>query len=54
MDELGLSEMFGAALGLAPPWRVTSVEFDRVLGVLEIRLDFTPRCSVRLFDRGLW
>lgn len=40
MDELGLSEMFGAALGLAPPWRVTSVEFDRVLGVLEIRLDF--------------
>ena len=36
--------MFGAALGLAPPWQVTSVEFDELGGRLEIRLDF-PRGS---------
>lgn len=44
MDEVDLFKMFGAALGLTPPWRVTSVEFDQVLGKLEIRLDF-PRGS---------
>ena len=37
-------KMFGVALGLAPPWRVTSVEFDQALGKLEIGLDF-PRGS---------
>ena len=36
--------MFGAALGLVPPWQVTSVEFDELVGRLEIRLDF-PRGS---------
>ena len=36
--------MFGVALGLIPPWRVTSVAFDKEAGKLEIRLDF-PRGS---------
>ena len=44
MKDPGLFAMFGAALGLAPPWRVTSVEFDELGGRLEIRLDF-PRGS---------
>ncbi len=42
MDGLDLNEMFGAALGLAPPWRVASVEFDQVAGRLDLWLDF-PR-----------
>ena len=44
MKDPGLFAMFGAALGLVPPWQVTSVEFDELLGKLEIRLDF-PRGS---------
>ena len=40
VDDLDLFKMFGAALGLAPPWRVTSVKFDEVSGKLEIGLDF--------------
>lgn len=36
--------MFGAALGLVPPWQVVTVEFDRHAGTLEIGLDF-PRGS---------
>ncbi len=44
MDDQGLFTMFGAALGLASPWQVTSVHFDDVLGKLEIGLDF-PRGS---------
>jgi len=36
--------MFGAALGLAPPWQVISVDFDREVGTLQIGLDF-PRGS---------
>jgi transposase len=44
MDDQGLFAMFGAALGLEPPWQVTSVSFDQVLGKLEIGLDF-PRGS---------
>lgn len=36
--------MFAAALGLAPPWQVTSVEFDQSAGQLMIGLDF-PRGS---------
>ena len=44
MDDSDLFKMFGAALGLAPPWQVTSVEFNKLLGVLEIGLDF-PRGS---------
>ena len=41
-DDPGLFAIFGAALGLAPPWQVTSVEFDKLLGTLEVGLDF-PR-----------
>jgi len=44
MDDPSLFAMFGAALGLAPPWQVTSVEFDKEAGKLEIGLDF-PRGS---------
>jgi transposase len=44
VEELDLFKMFGAALGLAPPWQVTSVEFDQLLGKLDIGLDF-PRGS---------
>lgn len=44
MDEVDLFKMFGAALGLTPPWRVISVEFDQALGQIEIGLDF-PRGS---------
>ena len=43
MDDLDLFKMFGAALGLAPPWQVTSVQFDKLLGVLDIGLDFRTR-----------
>jgi transposase len=42
MEDQGLFMMFGAALGLAPPWQVTSVEFDESAGQLSIGLDF-PR-----------
>ena len=44
MDDPGLFAMFGAALGLAPPWRVTSVTFDKDAGKLVVLLDF-PRGS---------
>src|SRR5664280_787404 len=40
--DVDLNEMFGAALGLAEPWRVTSVEFDQEAGRLDLGLDF-PR-----------
>ncbi len=42
LDGLDLNEMFGAALGLAVPWQVVSVEFDPPAGRLDIGLDF-PR-----------
>ena len=42
MDGLDLNEMFGAALGLAAPWQVVSVEFDPEAGRLDLGLDF-PR-----------
>ena len=44
MDDPGLLAVFGAALGLVPPWRVVSVDFDKDAGTLEIGLDF-PRGS---------
>ena len=44
MDDPGLLAVFGAALGLAPPWRVASVSFDKDAGTLDIGLDF-PRGS---------
>ena len=40
MDDPALLAVFGAALGLAPPWQVVSVEFDDLLGRIEISLDF--------------
>ena len=39
-----MQAVFGAALGLEPPWRVESVAFDEQMGELEIILDF-PRGS---------
>jgi transposase len=39
-----LFKLFGLALGLVPPWQVTSVSFDDEAGRLDIRLDF-PRGS---------
>jgi transposase len=39
---LDLNAMFGAALGLAAPWRVVSVGFDQDAGRLDLGLDF-PR-----------
>src|SRR5674476_1187544 len=44
LDGLDLNEMFGAALGLAVPWQVVSVEFDPEAGRLDLGLDF-PRGS---------
>ena len=44
MDDPGVLAVFGAALGLVPPWQVVSVEFDELLGRIEIGLDF-PRGS---------
>ena len=40
----GLFSMFGAALGMVAPWQVTSVEFDKDAGELQIGLGF-PRGS---------
>ena len=40
LDGLDLSAMFGAALGLAVPWQVVSVEFDSQAGRLDLGLDF--------------
>src|SRR5665811_1699112 len=40
LDGLDLNEMFGAALGLAVPWQVVSVEFDTEAGRLDLGLDF--------------
>ena len=40
VDDLDLFKLFSAALGLAPPWQVTSVEFSELLGTLDIGLDF--------------
>jgi transposase len=42
VDGLDLNTMFGAALGLAVPWQVISVEFDEQVGRLDLGLDF-PR-----------
>ncbi len=44
MDDLDVFELFRLALGLAPPWQVTSVEFNQENGSLQIGLDF-PRGS---------
>lgn len=44
MDDPGLLSVFGAALGLVPPWQVVSVDFDKDTGTLDIGIDF-PRGS---------
>lgn len=44
MNDPGLLMTFGAALGLEPPWQVSSVMFDQEFGKLEIGLSF-PRGS---------
>jgi len=44
MEDPGLSAVFGAALGLVAPWQVSSVDFDRGAGRIEIGIDF-PRGS---------
>ncbi|WP_298338937.1 hypothetical protein [Ferrimicrobium sp.] len=44
MNETIQVSMFGPALGLAPPWQVTSVDFAREVGMLQIGRDF-PRGS---------
>lgn len=44
MEDWALLEVFGAALGLVSPWQVLSVQFDDLLGRIEIGLDF-PRGS---------
>lgn len=41
-DGLDLNAMFAAALGLAQPWQVVSVDFDQEAGRLDLGLDF-PR-----------
>lgn len=40
MDDVDVFELFGLALGLAPPWQVTSVEFDGEGKTLQVGLDF--------------
>jgi hypothetical protein len=40
MDGLDVFELFRLALGLAPPWQVSSVEFDQDNGTLQLGLDF--------------
>lgn len=36
VDDPGLLAVFGAALGLVPPWQVVAVELDGHAGTLEI------------------
>jgi hypothetical protein len=52
LDGLDLNEMFGAALGLDEPWRVTSVEFDQEAGRLDLRLDFPRGARFRCPEPG--
>jgi hypothetical protein len=52
LDGLDLNEMFGAALGLAEPWRVTSVEFDQEAGRLDLGLDFPRGARFRCPEPG--
>jgi len=52
LDGLDLKEMFGAALGLAEPWRVTSVEFDQEAGRLDLELDFPRGARFRCLEPG--
>ncbi len=40
MNDLDVFGLFGLALGLTPPWAVTSVDFDYEGGKLQVRLDF--------------
>lgn len=40
MDDV-MEKVFTLALGLTPPWRVVSVDFNKDLGELDMRLDFS-------------
>ena len=40
-------DLFQAALGLTPPWRVEAVEFDEGKGRLDLYIDFAPGASFR-------
>ena len=33
-------DLFGVALGIVPPWKVTSVDFTKEAGRLDITIDF--------------
>ena len=48
LDGLDLNAMFGAALGLAVPWQVVSVEFNPEAGRLDLGLDFPAWFPIRL------
>jgi transposase len=52
LDGLDLNAMFGAALGLAVPWRVVSVEFDPEVGRLDLGLDFPRGARFGCPERG--
>jgi transposase len=43
MEQLSI---FSATLGLSPPWQVTSVSFEKESNRLDIRVEFTPGCSL--------
>jgi transposase len=43
MDDLDVFELFRLALGLAPPWQVSSVEFDQDSGTAQLGLEFARR-----------
>jgi hypothetical protein len=45
--------MFEAALGLVAPWQVTSVEFDKDAGELQIGLGFPRGVTVPVSGPGL-
>jgi transposase len=42
MTELMTAKLFEAALGIAPPWTVASVEFDEKVKKLTVLIDFKP------------
>lgn len=42
MSELMTAKLFEAALGIAPPWTVASVDFDETAKTLTVLIDFKP------------
>ena len=53
VDGLDLNEMFGAALGLAVPWRVVSVVFEQQVGRLDLGLAFPRGARFECPEPGL-